>query len=263
MSQKVVAMLVNAKATLDVLLPRLDADKVYMDNPLLVSPEARAKLDEMYLALASIRSKYNLDSTNTHVCSGAIPLSWTQWTINSNHQPGCCGDCCLSYTVPGAQKRAADAACSVSAPPTTTRPAVPTSTIVPNQASYPTATAAPPSTVFCYSQFQDTAAGTIDPYISFNGTEATGAINALCNAGHTLRGGNTLGYIEAFDSPLGNGHTREIYAKVSWATSQAKCAKQASLKVSGTACVAALTAIPLHCKSSSPMRERMPLVDMV
>lgn len=153
LSQHLISMLANARTSIATMLANLDVDKGLMDQPPLESPQAQAEPDDLYTFLAILRSKYNLDNAATSICGGAISLSWSEWPISSNHQPGCCGDCCVSYSMPGNPRLPANDGCSVSVTPTqTTTPTAPTSTIEVNQANYPTVNAAnPPHKVFCYS----------------------------------------------------------------------------------------------------------------
>ena len=258
-------MFTQAKSQSDRLVAILDQDLQALSQPPPTADVDIAALMELTQGYQTIKTFYNLAPGNTnHRCLASIPLSWTQWTITGS-AAGCCGCNCVTVIVPGTRKRQApmceldestptDASGGTGAEPTSVLSTGPTTTttLTADQSLYPTATSIPPSSVFCYDQLQDTAEGTVYEYVAFNLTEATNAINALCNGGHTLRAGNTVGFTEEFLTPLGNGHTKVTLATVSWATNQAGCAKQASLKISGTGCVNALDAPVYSCMLYSP-----------
>jgi hypothetical protein len=258
-------MFTQAKSQTDRLIQILDRDLQTLSQPPPTNTDAIRSLAQLTTAYQTVKTFYALSLGNTgNHCLATITLSWTQWTITGS-DPGCCGCKCVTLTPPGMKRQAAMCGLDESTPTDASggTGANPTSVVVSNaptttttltvaQSSYPTATAVPPPSVFCYSQLQDTGAGTIDPYVAFNATEGDAAINGLCTAGHTIRPGNTGGYNVAFATPLSNGHTKQTYASVTWATNQAGCAKQASLAISGTGCVNALAAAVNLCMFCPP-----------
>jgi hypothetical protein len=258
-------MFTQAKGQSDRLVAILDADLQTLSQPPPTAADDITALVTLNQAYQTIKTFYNLAPTSAnHPCVASITLSWTQWAMTGS-AAGCCGCNCVTVIVPGTRKRQAamcelddstptDASGGTGAEPTSAISSsgpTTTTTLTVAQSSYPTATTVPPPSVFCYSQLQDTASGTVDPYVAFNATEGDAAINGLCTAGHTIRAGNTSGYNVAFTTILSNGDTKNTYASVAWATNQAGCATKASLAISGTGCVNALAAAVNLCMLSS------------